>query len=83
MHAMYFGTLSIDFRKAFDMVDHSLLIEKLAHYRLNITSLNWFRSYLSTRVQSIKGDNGMSEFLELIRHAPGLYPRSYTILIIY
>ena len=64
------GTLFIDFRKAFDMVDHSLLMEKLANYRLTITSLNWFRSYLSTRVQSIKSDDGMSEFLELFSGMP-------------
>ena len=55
------GTLFVDFRKAFDMVDHSLLRKKLAHYRLSITSLKWFRSYLSTRNQSIKSDDGMSE----------------------
>ena len=36
------GTLFIDFRKAFDMVDHSLLMKKLAHYRLSIASLNCF-----------------------------------------
>ena len=56
------GTLFIDFRKAFDMVDHSLLMKKLAHYRLSMTSLKWFRSYLSTRVQPIKSDDEMSEF---------------------
>ena len=36
------GTSFIDFRKAFDMVDHSLLMKILAHYWLSITSLNWF-----------------------------------------
>ena len=36
------GTLFIDFRKAFDMVDHSLLMKKLAHYQLSIASLNCF-----------------------------------------
>ena len=64
------GTLFIDFRKAFDMVDHSLLMKKLAHYRLSIASLNWFRSYLSTRVQSIKSDDGLSDFLELLSGVP-------------
>ena len=64
------GTLFIDFRKAFDMVDHSLLLKKQAHYRLSITSLNWFRSYLSTRVQSIKSDDGLSDFLELLSGVP-------------
>ena len=31
---------------------------------------NWFRSCLSTRVQSIKSDDGMSEFLELLSGVP-------------
>ena len=34
------GTLFIDFRKAFDMVDHSLLMKKLAHYRLSTNIIN-------------------------------------------
>ena len=64
------GTLFIDFRKAFDMVDHSLLMKKLAHYKLSITSINWFRSCLSTRIQSIKSDDRISEFLELLLGVP-------------
>ena len=64
------GTLFIDFRKAFDMVDHPLFMKKLANCRLSITSLNWFRSYLSTRVQSIKSDDGLSDFLELLSSVP-------------
>ena len=42
----------------------------LAHFRLSIASLNWFRSYLSTRVQSIKSDDGLSDFLELLSGVP-------------
>ena len=64
------GTLFIDFRKAFDMVDHSLLMKKLAHYKLRNTSLSWFTSYLSTRVQCINGDDGMSEFSEMLSGVP-------------
>ena len=63
-------TLFINFQKAFDMVDNSLLMKKLTHYKLSITSINWFRSYLSTSVQSIKSDDGMSEFLELLSGVP-------------
>ena len=64
------GTSFIDFRKAFDMVDHSLLMKILAHYWLSITSLNWFWSYLSTWFQSIKSDDGLSDFLELLFGVP-------------
>ena len=64
------GSLFIDFRKAFDMVDHLLLLKKLTHYKLSNASLNWFQSYLSNRVQCIKSDNGMSEFSEMLSGVP-------------
>ena len=64
------GTLFIDFRKAFDMVDHSLLMKKLEHYKLSNTSLSWFKSYLSTRVQCIKGDDGITECSEMLSGVP-------------
>ena len=45
--------LFIVLRKAFDSVDHNLLINKLESYRLKNTELNWFRSYLSDRKQVV------------------------------
>ena len=40
------GTLFIDFRKAFDMVDHNtLLIQKHSLYKQTNTTLDWFTSY--------------------------------------
>ena len=36
------GSLFIDFRKAFDVVDHTILMKKLELYKLSETSLNWF-----------------------------------------
>ena len=38
------GTMFIDFRKAFNMVDHSHLIRKLSSYELSTLSLNWITS---------------------------------------
>ena len=68
------GTLFIDFRKPFDMVDHSLLMKKRAYYSLSITSLNWFRSFPSAQVQCIKSDDWMSKFLEpVIGRAQGSF----------
>ena len=37
----------IDLRKAFDTVDHEILLSKLGS--IGITSVMWFRSYLSSR----------------------------------
>ena len=45
--------LFIVLRKAFDSVDHNVLINKLESYRLKNTELNWFKSYLSDRKQVV------------------------------
>ena len=64
------GTLFVDFRKAFDLVDHSILIEKLALYRLSPISLKWFQSYLSFRKQAIACDSGLTEFADVHSGVP-------------
>ena len=49
----------IDFQKAFDTVDHNILLSKLCHYGIRGKANDWFKSYLSDRKQfvSINGFN--------------------------
>ena len=43
----------LDFSKAFDTVQHDLLLSKLKYYNFSQSSVNWFRSYLVNRQQRV------------------------------
>lgn len=43
----------MDMPKAFDKVSHTALINRLSHYQISGTLLDWFRSYLQGRPQRV------------------------------
>ena len=55
----------LDFAKAFDKVDHQLLIKKLRKYHFSEHLISWIASFLSNRSQHVVV-NGMTSFLAMI-----------------
>ena len=63
----YTSVTFIDLKKAFDTVDHQILIRKLCVYGVAGKELNWFRSYLQNRKQCCKV-NGHVSSMESIKY---------------
>ena len=64
------GLVLIDFRKAFDVIDHELLLKKLSIYCATPSSVAWFKSYLSERKQLISLGKTTSEQLTVKQGVP-------------
>ena len=60
-----FGALLTDLSKAFDYVNHELLIAKLHAYGLDNSSLRLIHSYLNNRQQRVRIDNEFSTWSDI------------------
>lgn len=66
----------LDFSRAFDCVNHSLLITILKSYNLHLGVVNWFSSYLTDRLQRIRTAGGLvSDWM----HNPSGVPQGSTL----
>ena len=78
----YAGVCFLDMSAAFDIVDHSLLIQKLELYGFETCATNWFHSYLSGRTQCVSIDGSFSKLLPVLHGVPQgsiLGPLLYTL----
>ena len=55
----------LDLSKAFDTVNHNILLHKLEHYGIRGVALDWFKNYLSNRIQVVKYNSSRSDSLEI------------------
>ena len=60
----------LDLSKAFDTLNHSILLQKLYFYGIRGISLEWIKSYLSNRQQFVCIDGNSSTFLRITSGVP-------------
>ena len=60
----------IDLSKAFDTINHGILLQKLNRYGVKDKSLAWFESYLNGRRQYVEFDGVKSEMLPNLTGVP-------------
>ena len=54
--------IMIDFAKAFDRVNHSLLVHKLNHYGIRGNTNSWIENFLHDRKQAVVVDGAKSDY---------------------
>ena len=64
------GAVFLDLRKAFDLVDHKILIHKLKLYHFSDRTVDLFKSYLSNRHQTVIVKNVKSNNLTMKSGVP-------------
>ena len=73
----------LDFAKAFDTIDHDILLQKLQHYGIRGLPLKWFSNYLVNRKQYVFLDGSKSEKEDILCGVPQGSVLGPTLFVIY
>ena len=60
----------IDLKKAFNTVDHTILLKKLYYYGIRGNALKWFESYLTNRSQYVLFNREKSDIRDITYGVP-------------
>ena len=63
-------TVFVDFQKAFDRVDHNIVLHKLAQRNVPHFIVKWMFSFLESRQQRVKVNDGFSDWAQLVGGMP-------------
>ena len=68
----------MDLSKAFDTLDHGILLQKLNYYGIKGSELKWFKSYLEDRKQYVETNNIKSDHKTISTGVPQSSVRNRT-----
>ena len=57
--------VNLDLSKAFDLIDHNILLQKLSMYGIRGNALAWFKSYLNNRKLCVSYNNTQSKYFDV------------------
>ena len=77
------GAVFIDLKKAFDTIDHHILLNKLQIYGVCDRTLLWFSSYLQGRSQRVEVDKVLSSPLDIASGVPQGSILGHLLFILY
>ena len=73
----------VDLQKAFDTVDHKILLAKLNHYEIHGVSNDWFKSYLSNCNQYVSINGYESGLADINSGVPQGYVLGSLLFLLY